>query len=228
MPAQASVSHGPLHRLPLGEQIARRLRDDILLGRIAPGTTLSQVQLCELYGTSRMPVRDALRQLAHEGLVVTNTAGNSVVAAITASDVEDSLHVQAIVYGRMARRAAARATEADLAKLDELHRAMVAAAKAGDSEELPDLNWEFHRSINRIAAAPRLAALIRSMSLPREYQLEFPDEQPRLNREHGAIVKALRAGDGEGAEKAMRAHFERAWRRLITDFEQRLPREVPA
>src|SRR5882672_1316046 len=70
-----------LRRQSLGNQIAEQLRQDILVGRLAPGTHVGQQNLCDVYGTSRMPVRDAVRQRVSEGLVTYTSGGHSIVAA---------------------------------------------------------------------------------------------------------------------------------------------------
>ena len=122
---------GPrLSRRPLGDQIADNVREQILLGRLAPGTPISQQSLCEEFGTSRMPARDALIKLTAEGLIVTRPGGQSEVGRLTRSDIEDVFDIEALVHGRAARRACENATADDIAGLKALHEAMVAAAAA--------------------------------------------------------------------------------------------------
>ena len=72
-----------LARARFGSQIAEALRNDILFGRVESGKRLSQVELCERFGTSRMPVRDALRQLTYEGFLIDDGKGHAVVAPVT-------------------------------------------------------------------------------------------------------------------------------------------------
>ena len=107
-----------LNRKSLGDQIAQRLRDDILLGRIPPGTAINQQQLSEAYETSRIPVRDALRQLVHEGFLVSTPGGQPIVTKLTPDDIFDTFSVLALIHGRLARRATLTATAEELAGLE--------------------------------------------------------------------------------------------------------------
>src|SRR5438128_4353594 len=94
-----------LHRTSLASQIVQRVRADILFGRLRPGERVSQQQLAELYGTSRVPVRDALRQLTHEGFLVSAPGGQAVVSRLTATDITDTFAVMATALARATWRA---------------------------------------------------------------------------------------------------------------------------
>jgi DNA-binding GntR family transcriptional regulator len=202
----------PLNRQSLGNQIAHHLREEIVLGRLAPGTPVSQQWLCEKYGTSRMPVRDALVKLTSEGLIVTTSGGHSVVARLTAQDILDVFDIEAVVHGRAARRAAARVSGEDVARLQEAHEAMVQAETAGDLVLVTELNWRFHKQINVLADSAKLLAVIRSVSLniPQTYLVELPDWAAKSNREHAGIITALAAHDGAEAETLVNTHVREA------------------
>jgi DNA-binding GntR family transcriptional regulator len=214
--AEIEKQSSRLRRKPLGNQIAETIREDILLGRLSSGTVLSQQRLCEEFGTSRMPVRDALRQLTSEGLIVSTPSGHSHVAGLTSEDIRDAYYVEGSVHGRMARRAAANATPADLATLRALHDQMV-DAEHRDLREVANVNWRFHRLINVLAASPKLLACIRtvSLSIPREYLLEMPEWATRTNGEHAEILSAFEARDLNAVEARVRAHVENAGTNLI-------------
>ena len=202
----------PLNRQSLGNQIAHHLREEIVLGRLAPGTPVSQQWLCEKYGTSRMPVRDALVKLTSEGLIVTTSGGHSVVGQLTAQDIFDVFDIEAVVHGRAAQRAAARVTGADVEELQDAHQAMVHAEAAGDLVLVTELNWRFHKQINVLADSAKLIAVIRSVSLniPQTYLLELPDWAAKSNREHAGIITALAAHDGAEAETLINIHVREA------------------
>jgi DNA-binding GntR family transcriptional regulator len=206
-----------LHRQSLGSQIAAALRQDILLGRRAPGTAISQQSLCEDFGTSRMPVRDALRKLTHEGLITTTATGHSVVSELTGEDILDAFLIESIVHGRAARRAAGKAAPADLRRLGELQAELEQAAAGGDLAHAVDLNWLFHKEINLLAGSAKLLGLLRtaSVSIPRDYLLAMPDWVERSNREHAAILAAFAQGDADAAEELMREHVVAAGANLV-------------
>lgn len=211
MPLSAP-SPSTLNRQSLGSQIAHHLREEIVLGRLAAGTPVSQQWLCERYGTSRMPVRDALVKLTAEGLVVTTRGGHSVVAQLTPDDILDVFEIEAIVHGRAARRAAGRARDGDVIELRELHEAMVASEQRGDLERLTDLNWNFHKRINALSGSAKLIAMLRTLSLniPQTYLLELPDWASETNRDHAGIVAALADRDGDAADALVSEHVRRA------------------
>lgn len=212
-----------LNRQSLGSQIAQQLRQDILLGRLEPGSLVSQRELCIQYGTSRMPVRDALRQLAYEGLVVSSPSSRSVVAALTTEDIEDSFLVEAVVHSRAARRATEYATGEDIAALESLHEQMLAATRSGDLESIVDLNWRFHGRINVLAGSAKLLALIRTVSVgvPREYLVEIPEWADRSNAGHAEILSAMQRRDTDAVVDAVRRHVEEAGTNLAAYLETR-------
>ena len=205
-------SPSTLNRQSLGSQIAHHLREEIVLGRLPAGTPVSQQWLCERYGTSRMPVRDALVKLTAEGLIVTTRGGHSVVAQLTPDDILDVFEIEAIVNGRAARRAAACAQDDDVAELRGLHEAMVEAERDGDLERLTELNWNFHKRINMLSGSAKLIAMLRTVSLniPQTYLLELPDWASQTNRDHAGIVAALAERDGDAADRLVAEHVRRA------------------
>ena len=212
-PAEPRVVRGD----SLSSQIAQEIRQDILLGRLRPGSPVAQQALCEQYGTSRMPVRDALRQLSSEGLVINTEQGRAVIAPLTVEDFEDSFLVEALAHSRAARRAATNATSGDLDRLEALNREMVDAGKKNDSQRVAAMNWRFHGEINRLARSSKLTAILRTASshIPREYLVVLPNLTERSQRDHDAILAAMRKRDGAKVEKLVHAHVSGAGRDLV-------------
>jgi DNA-binding GntR family transcriptional regulator len=176
-----------------------------------PGTALSQQQICDAYGTSRIPVRDALRELGHEGLVTLTSGGHAVVARLSVTDVADVWQLQALAHALAVRRATESASDEEIGDVERLHRELVAAVDAGEFSSVVDLNREFHRQINELAPSPKVQAVIRAgwMSLPDEYlELDYPKATSRANREHGAIVSAMKRRDPDRAAELMQRHIE--------------------
>ncbi|MGH3756663.1 GntR family transcriptional regulator [Actinophytocola sp.] len=210
-----------VHRAFLGSQIADVLRRDILLGRIKPGTRLAQQQLCEQFGTSRMPVRDGLRALSHEGLLTVDSGQHTVVAPLSKADLADSFLVEGMLTGLAARRASERASDAELDELDELHRKMIAAAKSRDQSAMAGLNWSLHRQINRLSGSRKLLAAIRAVSLdvPQDFLVQVPDWSIKSNREHYQILLAMREGRHDDVERLMLEHVVASGNGLIAYLE---------
>ena len=197
-----------LSRNTLGSQIANAIRREILYGHLRPGTRLGQQELCTRFGTSRMPVRDALRQLTYEGFLVSDGRRHSVVAKMRRRDIEDTFFLEGVLHGFAARRVAERGNPTELAELRKMHEAMVSAAADGDAALFAKLNWKFHSQINKFADSPKLTAALRalSLSMPRDLTVEFPEWMHDATRQHGTLIDAMLAGDGERVEQLTREH----------------------
>jgi DNA-binding GntR family transcriptional regulator len=208
-----------IQRAPLGNQIAAALRRDIFLGRLRPGTRLAQHELCAEFGTSRMPVRDALRELLYDGTVMSDGARTVVVAPLSRSDLIDSFQIEGLLNGLAARLATPRASAEDFEILTSLHKQMLASNKAGKHEEMAQLNWQFHRHINRLAGSRKLLSALRVVSLdvPRDYLIRMPEWASKTNTEHAQIIAAMKARDPANAESLMEAHLTESGKGLA-DF----------
>jgi DNA-binding GntR family transcriptional regulator len=219
----AVVGDRLVQRSLLGNQIADALRREILLGVIKPGTRLSQQQLCERFGTSRMPVRDGLRVLSHEGLLLTDAGQHTIVAPISRADFLDAYLIEGMLAGLAATRASKNATRPDIDALTDLHDAMLAAAAAGDHAQMVQLNWTFHRTINRLAQSRKLLAAIKSVSLdlPKDFLAELPEWSDRSNAEHAEVLEAMAAGRHKAAGTLMTAHIVDSGKGLIEFLEVR-------
>jgi DNA-binding GntR family transcriptional regulator len=217
-----ALSRRPLRRDPLSTQIAQDLRQDILLGRLHAGSPISQQGLCEEYAVSRMPVRDALRQLTSEGLIANNSNGRALVTPPTVADLQDSFAVEALAHARAARRACRNASGEDLDRLRTLNREMMEAAESGDFQLVAGFNWRFHREINRLSSSPKLTAILRAASahIPREFLAAFPDRIARSSREHERIVSAMERLDLDQVEKLVQRHVTSAGQELIKHLRQ--------
>jgi DNA-binding GntR family transcriptional regulator len=197
-----------LKRATLSAQIADVVRADIVFGRIPAGTKLGQRELCERFSTSRMPARDALRQLAHEGLVVPDGAGHQMVESLSRRDIEDAYVIEGALQGLAARRVAEHSSPEVLAELRRRHEEMQDAED--DPGRLGELNWDFHRRITELADSPKLATALRAtaMRMPTNaiYLEQFPEWCSHVNAEHEEILQAIAGGDGDRAEQLMRSH----------------------
>jgi len=210
-----------VQRALLGNQIAESLRKDILLGVIRPGTKLSQQRLCEQFGTSRMPVRDGLRVLARDGLVVTDAGQHTIVAPLSRADLLDSYYIEGRLAGMAAVRASARASDDQLAVLDSLHVGMLESAASNDHQLMAQLNWALHRNINRMSGSRKLLSAIRAVSLdlPRDYLMEMPEWSVRSNDEHARFLAAMAAKQHDEVGELVAAHIVESGRGLLAYLE---------
>jgi acyl-CoA synthetase (AMP-forming)/AMP-acid ligase II/DNA-binding GntR family transcriptional regulator len=215
--APDALTSTPLQREPLGNQIADTLRREILLGVLPSGTQVSQQQLCERFGTSRMPVRDALRELVQEGLMTLDSARHIVVAPLSKQDLLDAFTIEGVLTGMAAERASQRASAADLDSLERLHQAMLEAAEGNRQGAMVELNWSFHRKINHMSGSRKLILALRKVSvdLPRDFLERIPEWNVTSNADHARILAAMRAGKHKAAGKYMAEHVTVSGRGLV-------------
>lgn len=200
-------------RPKLADEIAGALRQAILRGVYEPDAKLGMEELAEELGVSIMPVREALITLSNEGLVVTEPRRGFRANPLTKQDLDDLFEIQASLAGILAARAAAEATDEDVALLERLHRDFVAATELplGDerSQRLEELNTAFHRHINRIPAGDRVRWFLRLTSrfVRRDLFDSAPGAIEGALEDHPRIIAAIAAHDSEEARRIMQAHF---------------------
>jgi acyl-CoA synthetase (AMP-forming)/AMP-acid ligase II/DNA-binding GntR family transcriptional regulator len=202
---------------PLGNQIADTLRREILLGRLPSGTRVSQQQLCDQFGTSRMPVRDALRELVHEGLMTLDGARHIVVAPLSKEDLLDAFTIEGMLTGMAAERASRRASAADLEALDKFHHGMLDASEQMRQDVMVELNWSFHRKINHLSGSRKLIVALRKVSvdLPRDFLERVPEWNNNSNADHARILAAMRAKKHKAAGNYMTEHVMQSGHGLV-------------
>jgi DNA-binding GntR family transcriptional regulator len=197
--------------LPLRDVVFNILRQAIITGEFAPGERLMEIALAERLGVSRTPVREAIRKLELEGLVVMIPRKGAEVARITEKDLRDVLDVRCALEELSASLAAEKIDED---QKRELKRALVAFEKAielGDTAQIADKDMDFHDVIFDIADNPRLTAILNNLrELVYRYRLEYVkdfDYHDTLVREHRQITDAIFNHDAEKARKIMKAHI---------------------
>lgn len=189
------------------------LRAAIIEGVHPPGARVTEQQVAASAGVSRTPVREALRRLEAEGLLRFVPHQGAFVTSWSEQDAEDIFELRAMLEGYGARLAASKATAEDVDALQRLAEEQCREASersTGYLERIADVNSQFHRRLQRIAASARLQATLSTISSAPLVLQTFRDyDGDDLNRSahhHMEIVEALKAGDGEWAESVMRSH----------------------
>jgi DNA-binding GntR family transcriptional regulator len=187
------------NQLTLPQQIATRLRRDILTGDLAPGAQIKERDNAMEMGVSRTPMREAIRILAQEGLVVLRPARSPIVAAPTLKEVQDDIAVLEVLEMLACELALQNATASEIAQVMALHDEMVAVSEAADPVDFFDIDMAFHRAI---VAASHNPSLIESHGgyLARLWRSRFLSARQRSNRErvldqHGQIARGLAQRD---------------------------------
>jgi len=204
---------GALHS-PLAQVVAGEIRERILAGRFTPGERLAEVPLSEELGVSRMPVREALRLLSAEGIVILEPRRGASVASYTAEQVQELVEVRATLEGLNARLAARRHDPAQIAKLEKI---VADGSRINERTELSVIqanNARFHEALEDIAANSVLSGMVRSL---RDRTAIIFARQSRARtrenwREHEAILRAVIAGDAELAGILATRHVHNAAR----------------
>lgn len=207
---------------PLAERVTRHLRDAIFDGHLPPGTPIRQETVARELGTSRIPVREALRRLEVEGLVAIVPHRSARVATL---DFEECLEIYKIrerIEPLAFAESVGRLGEDALATAGRLCEEI--EASVGDLNRWIDLDRRFHL-VCYAAAPPRLSRLIVGFwHTTQKYrrillQTLTPDDYRAYHREHRLIVRALAERDVEAGEAFVRAHIERSRVRLTASRE---------
>lgn len=195
---QAVVSLGASHS-PLFALVTDKLRERILKGEYEPGERLVENKLSAELGVSRIPVREALRALASEGLVLIEPRRGASVARLSPDIVREMVEVRATLEGLNAKLAAQRRDPELVAELQAVLDQGMDAAAQGRADELLSLNSRFHEVLGTIAANSVLQEMMRSLR-ERTAVLFGPANARRARQnweEHAQILQAVIAGDAD-------------------------------
>ncbi len=207
MEALSGLKAGP----SITEQVYQAIRSLLLAGGHRPGSRLSEAGLAERLEVSRGPVREALERLAQEGLVVRVPRRGSFVRRYEASDVIELMELRCVLEAAAARLAVRRASDADLAAMEQLLQAANQVIQSGRGYP-PDK--DFHQALARLAgnrALERSAGLVYDqLRLARALAVQRPGRAREAWTEHAAILRALLARDEDAAEAAVTRHLAAA------------------
>jgi len=206
----------------LSDQAYYRIRELIVTLELAPGSPVSERELMERLGLGRTPIREALQALARERLVEVYPRRGMFVSGVDVRDLAGLSEVRLTLEPRAARLAAARATDADRGRITVLLTELDHVRDKPDERALIDLDQRIHRHIYECTHNPFLAATLNEYYvLTLRIWFLALDRVTRLEdavREHRELLRAIRAGNAERAEEAMRRHvtgFENAIRRVL-------------
>lgn len=211
----------------LVDEIARRIRERIMNGEFQIGQPLRQAALADEFEVSRTPVREALRQLQHGGLIEVHPHRGAVVRVPAPWEVRQAYEVRAELEGLAALRAATRMSSADIDLLRAHNDVLRQATGQPGTPVTAAANDDFHTGICAVADNGMLKRMIDQInsSFPRNVSSTALADAERHRtenvREHDAIVSALADGDGERAKAAMHAHVINAGEYLTAWYEHR-------
>lgn len=198
--------------LPLRDVVFNTLRQAILKGELAPGERLMEIQLAEKLGVSRTPIREAIRKLELEGLVLMIPRKGAEVARISEKSLKDVLEVRRSLEELAIELACQRMSDEDMRDLERAEDAFMEAVRAGTPMEIAETDEAYHDVIYNCTKNARLVQILNNLREQMyRYRLEYiKDEDKRqiLLIEHGKILKALKGRHVAEAKKAVREHID--------------------
>jgi len=202
----------PIQHNTMQEQVYRRIRQSLIDGQFKPGQVLTIRDLAQQLGTSVMPVREAFHKLIVEQVLVMTPTRSVRVPVLTADRFTEICDARMLLEGHMAKLAAQRADEDDLARIEEAHRRFLSAKTAKDPTLLLQLNREFHFAIYATARHTTVMGLIEPLwvrSGPCMLTLfeELGTEQIKrgASNPHRSAFEAVKAHRGADAQQAITA-----------------------
>ena len=189
------------------------LKEAILSGALEPGCLIDKAGLCEKLGVSRFPVSAAVSRLSYDRLVDVAPQHGSFVTRISLNDVRERLFIRSALEGEIAAEAARRMTRADKDDLMSNLKREAEAVEAEDRVAFYALDVSFHQIMTGGLGMARAAEILDSLRVhlerARRLLLTPRGRLREVWREHGAVVRAVEAGDTSAAREAMRHHIER-------------------
>jgi DNA-binding GntR family transcriptional regulator len=220
----------PIKRQSVPETLRDSLQERILSGEIREGDWLIQDAIAEEYDVSRMPVREALRQLEACGLVVMRTHRGAVVTSIPTEQVEELFELRATLECDVLRRASARTTGRDIAEARSILDQLDASYTQGDMGSWGRLNWAFHRRLYEPANRIQTLNILQSINLQIEryvrLHLLLTQGAEEAVREHRELLRLCAARATDKAVAYLRKHILGTGTNLVTAL--RAHRATPA
>jgi DNA-binding GntR family transcriptional regulator len=209
---------------PIARQITRALRQAIVTMRLRPGEMLSEQDIATRFGVSRQPVREAFIKLSEAGLIQVLPQLGSQVVKISRSAVEDARFIREAVECAVVREASLRVTRDAVAVLNDSIARQRRAAKTKDAVGFFALDEEFHKLLAEFAGRPSAWRVVEDVKpqMDRVRFIDMTDVMPVkvLIGQHIAILSAIKAGNPDAAEAAMRNHLSEILRSLPRVAEQ--------
>lgn len=198
-------------RRTLHDELLERLRTLIIDGELAPGSKIPERELCDRFGVSRTPLREALKVLASENLVILTPNRGAQVSELTVSDLEEVFPVMGALEALAGEMACSAITEEEIAQIGQLHDEMVRKFEDRDLDAYFGLNQAIHERILQAARNPTLLSLHRGLAgRIRRARYLANMSAPRWEQavaEHEEILSALKDRDGARLGGIMRRHL---------------------
>jgi DNA-binding GntR family transcriptional regulator len=196
------------------QTIVEALRKSVLTGQLPQGALLNQVALAKEFGVSRIPLREACRQLEAEGLLVFEPGRGAVVSPLSSGEIAEVVDLRTKIEPDLLANAIPRLSEDDLERASDILDEFEAALESGAVEKFGELNWRFHSTLyapsGRALALGILENLHRLNQRYAGMQISLTKWETRAAREHRAILAACRRKDAAKAAQLLTDHITSA------------------
>ena len=210
----------------LSLSIAEQLKQLIFTGEIAPGERINEAALALRMGTSRGPIREAIRILTGLGIVTAVVNKGVFVRKISVREMLDIYELRELVFGFAAQRAAENITDAERAEFERLLAQMDQAAESNDGTLYYDLNLAFHALILRLSGNNRAQQAyfdyVNELHLFRRRYFNAPGNMRKSNAEHRLIYDAIASGSAARAKTMAERHVWSGRQRLLATLDRQV------
>lgn len=211
--ANVSTGSRPIPRRSLHDEVVLQLRALILDGELAAGQKVPEVQLCERFGVSRTPLREALKVLAADNLVQLLPNRGAIVSRITREEIDELFPIMGALEALAGELACANLRQKDLDVVRRLHDSMLVHYKNDDWPAYARINRAIHEKIFEMADNSALTSLYQQLMM-RIRNVRFtakssPEGWRGAVQDHEDMVKALEARDGSALARILKVHLRR-------------------
>jgi DNA-binding GntR family transcriptional regulator len=210
---------GLVGRDNLTARVFGELRLALMEGRFRPGHRFKIRELAETMGVSETPIREALMQLVRARVLDMQASRSIEVARLSAAQYEELRGIRILLEGLAAERATTRISKADIANLKKYHQALVAAERGRRWREAVQVNWQFHHTLYKAAAAPELLEMIETIWLRNGPLLNmlYPHATPTYpgRHQHLNVLDGLTARNPEAVKQSIQADLMEGGARLL-------------
>ncbi len=226
MEQQYSMIFTPTKKRTLADEVASTLREAIFTGHLAPGEQIGEEALAKSLTVSRGPIREALSQLEHEGLIISQDNRRKFVARLSREDLEEVYSLRTVLELLAVREAVRNAGPKEFKEMQAIVDKMVTYAEAGMTEkQAAEMDISFHDALCRASKHKRLYQIwsdlhqqIQIVLLSRNVANE--DFREHAVSSHQSILDAIRENDEERATSLMRTHLQASYDRIIASYDQ--------
>lgn len=200
------------------------LKDYIVSLPMNADVKLSETRLAAELGISKTPVREALRQLATEGLIDIQSRRGTFLVKFSSEDVKEIFDIREYLEALAVNELITKVTDEDIKKLTKLLTDSSSSALAGDKTKYSEIDADFHALLVSLSGNTRLYRIFTTIQAQiqgvRTRSIRLPGRPDKSNKEHWELLKALQERDQETAEKVIREHIRNVKEDLLANFQQ--------